>query len=297
MEVYKTRLIKTIYNSYLIRSDIEGATIIFDGEEVGTIQNGSFTFRIPQKTDLSDSHTISIKENTGTLYQKSTDYIFSTDYTEENRLQISNLKNNITDFSSYVTSTKTEYTQSYPTQVTVENITQEINLNTVQTPTTTTVPVTGEIDLTANHTTNVVEGFVEITQDESNNKINLYYSQDAGVQTSFIIYSNIERARAVLSYLGASREGLISQGYKEFLCWQDEWREGYMQATIIGDSSLLTPTQETYTFENLTEDSVTFPGVGGTFNISILEYLLNIRTNNLFLSIYFFNRTNSYYYS
>lgn len=269
MEVYKTRLIKTIYNSYLIRSDIEGATIIFDGEEVGTIQNGSFTFRIPQKTDLSDSHTISIKENTGTLYQKPTDYILSTDYTEENKLQLSNLDNNITNFSTYVTSTKTEYTQSYPTQVTVENITQEINLNTVQTPTTTTVPVTGEIDLTANHTTNVVEGFVEITQDESNNKINLYYSQDAGVQTSFIIYSNIEGARAILNNsLGTSREGLISQGYKEFLLWQDEWKEGYMQATIVGDSSLLTPTQETYTFENLTEDPVTFPGVGGTFNIS-----------------------------
>ena len=271
MEVYKTRLIKTIYNSYLIRSDIEGAVIIFDGEEVGTIQNGSFTFRIPQKTDLSDSHTISIKENTGTLYQKPTDYIFSTDYTEENRLQISNLKNNITDFSTYVISTKTEYTQSYPTQVTVENITQEINLNTVQTPTTTTVPVTGEIDLTANHTTNVVEGFVEITQDESNNKINLYYSQAAGVQTQFTVNSNIEGASVAISYITSTsnmKTGNIVDGTCTINYWQDEWEEGQMQASVTGDPSLLTPTQETYTFENLTEDPVTFPGVGGIFNIS-----------------------------
>lgn len=271
MEIYKKRLIKTVYNSYLVTSDIEGATVIFDGEEVGTIQNGSFTFRIPQKTDLSDSHTISIKENTGTLYQKPTDYVLSTDYTEENRLQISNLKNDIIDFSSYVTSTKTTYTQSYPTQVTVENITQEINLNTVQTPNTTTVPVTGELDINANHTTNVVEGFVEITQDESNNKINLYYSQAAGVQTQFTVNSNIEGASVAISYITSTsnmKTGNIVDGTCTINYWQDEWEEGQMQAAITGDSSLLTPTQETYTFENLTEDPVTFPGVGGTFNIS-----------------------------
>lgn len=271
MEIYKKRLIKTIYNSYLVTSDIEGATVIFDGEEVGTIQNGSFTFRIPQKTDLSDSHTISIKENTGTLYQKPTDYVLSTDYTEENRLQISNLKNDIIDFSSYVTSTKTTYTQSYPTQVTVENITQEINLNTVQTPNTTTVPVTGELDINANHTTNVVEGFVEITQDESNNKINLYYSQAAGVQTQFTVNSNIEGASVAISYITSTsnmKTGNIVDGTCTINYWQDEWEEGQMQAAITGDSSLLTPTQETYTFENLTEDPVIFQGVGGTFNIS-----------------------------
>ena len=271
MEIYKKRLIKTVYNSYLVTSDIEGATVIFDGEEVGTIQNGSFTFRIPQKTDLSDSHTISIKENTGTLYQKPTDYVLSTDYTEENRLQISNLKNDIIDFSSYVTSTKTTYTQSYPTQVTVENITQEINLNTVQTPNTTTVPVTGELDINANHTTNVVEGFVEITQDESNNKINLYYSQAAGVQTQFTVNSNIEGASVAISYITSTsnmKTGNIVDGTCTINYWQDEWEEGQMQAAITGDSSLLTPTQETYTFENLTEDPVIFQGVGGTFNIS-----------------------------
>lgn len=231
MEIYKKRLIKTVYNSYLVTSDIEGATVIFDGEEVGTIQNGSFTFRIPQKTDLSDSHTISIKENTGTLYQKPTDYVLSTDYTEENRLQISNLKNDIIDFSSYVTSTKTTYTQSYPTQVTVENITQEINLNTVQTPNTTTVPVTGELDINANHTTNVVEGFVEITQDESNNKINLYYSQAAGVQTQFTVNSNIEGASVAISYITSTsnmKTGNIVDGTCTINYWQDEWEEGQM---------------------------------------------------------------------
>lgn len=68
MEIYKKRLIKTVYNSYLIISDIEGATVIFDGEEVGVITNGTFTYRIEQELDLANSHTISVQG--GTLYQK-----------------------------------------------------------------------------------------------------------------------------------------------------------------------------------------------------------------------------------
>ena len=271
MEVYKKRLIKTIYNSYLIRSDIEGATIIFDNEEVGTINNGSFTYRIPQKTDLSDSHTISIKENTGTLYQKPTDYILSTDFTEDNRFPISNLANNITlQVGDQITSTKTTYTQSYPSSVTVEPNTQEIDLNTVQAPSTETVNITGNnITLPANHTTNPVQGEIEITQDESGKEITFHYEQAAGVQTPFIVNSDIEGATVTISNgLLISKEGTISQGSCQILFWQDEWEDGSMTALVSGSGDLLTPTQETYTFVNNTEDPVEFAGIGGDFNIS-----------------------------
>ena len=272
MEVYKTRLIKTIYNVYLIKSDIEGATVIFDGEEVGTIQNGSFTYQLPQKTDLADSHTISIKENTGTLYQKPIDYIFSTIYTEEDRYQVSNLQNSITlevGGEGNITSIKTTYTQSYPSHVVVENISQDIELNTVQTPSSELVGITGNLlDVQVNHTTNPIQGEIEITQDESGNKMNFPYEQAAGVQTPFTVNSDIEGATVTISNGNTiSKQGTISQGSCQILFWQDEWEEGSMTAQVSGDSSLLKPEEETYTFSNNTEDPVVFQGVGGDFLI------------------------------
>lgn len=272
MEIYKTRLIKTIYNVYSIKSDIEGATVIFDGEEVGTIQNGSFTYQLPQKTDLADSHTISIKENTGTLYQKPIDYILSTVYTEEDRYPVSNLQNSITlevEGEGNITSVKTSYTQSYPSQVVVENISQDIELNTVQTPSSELVGITGNLlNVPANHTTNPIQGEIEITQDESGNKMSFPYEQAAGVQTSFTVNSDIEGATVTISNGNTiSKQGTISQGSCQILFWQDEWEEGSMTAQVSGDNSLLKPEEETYTFSNNTEDPVVFQGVGGDFLI------------------------------
>ena len=267
MEIYKKRLIKTVYNSYLIISDIEGATVIFDEEEVGVITNGTFTYRIEQELDLANSHTVSVQG--GTLYQKNPDYILSSEYNSENRFSVSNLSQTITlESGVHFISTKTSYTGSYPKQVIVENKTQEINLDTIQTPSTEQIAVTGNsITVSANHTTETIDGSCTIIQNESGKQLEFLYTQAAGVQTTFTINSDIEGATATI--IGnISKEGIINAGSCQLLFWQDEWTEGNVQASVSGDSSLLTPEQETYTFTNQTSNNPSFVGVGNTYNIS-----------------------------
>lgn len=60
MRIFKVRAAKTKYNYYTINSDIEGADVIFDGEQIGVIENGKFVYKIEQKTD-AESHIVKVK--------------------------------------------------------------------------------------------------------------------------------------------------------------------------------------------------------------------------------------------
>ena len=112
-----------------------------------------------------------------------------------------------------------------------------------------------------------IDGSCTIIQNESNKQLEFLYTQAAGVQTTFTINSDIEGATAII--IGnISKEGIINDGSCQLSFWQDEWTEGNVQASVSGDSSLLTPEQETYTFTNQTSNNPSFVGVGNTYNIS-----------------------------
>lgn len=48
MRIYKTRLAKTKYHTYIVRSDIEGADVLFDGVNIGQISNGVYYHKIKE---------------------------------------------------------------------------------------------------------------------------------------------------------------------------------------------------------------------------------------------------------
>lgn len=60
MRIFKVRAAKTKYNYYTINSDIEGADVIFDGKQIGVIENGKFVCKIEEKTDTG-SHTVKVE--------------------------------------------------------------------------------------------------------------------------------------------------------------------------------------------------------------------------------------------
>lgn len=257
------RLCRISYIAYTVVSDIEGATVLFDNEDVGTITGGKLTIRIKEEEDTG-THTVAVQG--GTLKQKDDEYKFS----HLVKGQIPNTANaswNVTDFAN-ITSTKTSYTAKYPAQGQVTLESRMITLNTEYDESSQTVSYTPTTFSTeVNHTLETIPVIVKLTQAESGKEMNINLLQDVGIQYSYTVYSDIENATVNLmdgeEVLDTST---IQDGNHVFTLWHDKAKSS-LNINVTGDGSLLLPAEQTYLFQN-NSGKINLPGIGGTFNIA-----------------------------
>lgn len=241
MRIFKVRAAKTKYNYYTINSDIEGADVIFDGEQIGVIENGKFICKIEQKTDTG-SHTVKVEN--GTLVNKDAIYYLSTKTT----LTIPAAGGRYNFNTDNINSTKVTYTPSYPAQTTIEANTA-VDLNTVQTPTNSNVGFTPTYyDIAKNDTLAIKDHNVELTQDESGNKVTVTIKQEANVNVNYTVNSDIEGTEVQFSINNSdfTPVGNITGGTLNFnILKTDTASTVYIK--LVGGT--LPETKETYIFE------------------------------------------------
>lgn len=241
MRIFKVRVVKTKYNYYTINSDIEGADVIFDGEQIGVIENGKFICKIEEKTDTG-SHTVKVEN--GTLVNKDTIYYLSAKTT----LTIPAAGGRYNFNTDNINSTKVTYTPSYPAQTTIEANTA-VNLNTVQTPTNSNVGFTPTYyDIAKNDTLAAKDHSVELIQDESNKKVTVTIKQEANVNVNYIVNSDIEGAEVQFSIDNSdfTPVGNITSGTLNFNILQTD-TASTVYIKLVGGT--LPETKETYIFE------------------------------------------------
>lgn len=241
MRIFKVRVAKTKYNYYTINSDIEGADVIFDGEQIGVIENGKFICKIEQKIDTG-SHTVKVEN--GTLINKDTIYYLS----EKTTLTIPASGGRYNFNTDNINSTKVTYTPSYPAQTTIEANTA-VDLNTVQTPTNSNVGFTPTYyDIAKNDTLATKDHNVELTQDESGKKVTVTIKQEANVNVNYTVNSDIEGAEVQFSINNSdfTPVGNITDGTLNFnILKTDTASTVYIK--LVGGT--LPETKETYIFE------------------------------------------------
>lgn len=241
MRIFKVRAAKTKYNYYTINSDIEGADVIFDGEQIGVIENGKFVCKIEEKTDTG-SHTVKVEN--GTLVNKDTIYYLSANTT----LTIPAAGGRYNFNTDNINSTKVTYTPSYPAQTTIEANTT-VDLNTVQTPTNSNVGFTPTYyDIAKNDTLAAKDHNVELTQDESGKKVTVTIKQEANVNVNYTVNSDIEGAEVQFSINNSdfTPVGNITDGTLNFnILKTDTASTVYIK--LVGGT--LPETKETYIFE------------------------------------------------
>lgn len=241
MRIFKVRAAKTKYNYYTINSDIEGANVIFDGEQIGVIENGKFVCKIEEKTDTG-SHTVKVEN--GTLVNKDTIYYLSAKIA----LIIPAAGGRYNFNTDNINSTKVTYTPSYPAQTTIEANTA-VDLNTVQTPANSNVGFTPTYyDIAKNDTLAAKDHNVELTQDESGKKVTVTIKQDANVNVNYTVNSDIEGAEVQFSINNNdfTPVGNITDGTLNFnILKTDTASTVYIK--LVGGT--LPETKETYIFE------------------------------------------------
>lgn len=241
MRIFKVRAAKTKYNYYTINSDIEGADVIFDGEQIGVIENGKFVCKIEEKTDTG-SHTVKVEN--GTLVNKDTIYYLSAKTT----LTISAAGGRYNFNTDNINSTKVTYTPNYPAQTTIKANTA-VDLNTVQTPANSNVGFTPTYyDIAKNDTLAAKDHNIELTQDESDKKVTVTIKQDANVNVNYTVNSDIEGTEVQFSINNSdfTPVGNITDGTLNFnILKTDTASTVYIK--LIGGT--LPETKETYIFE------------------------------------------------
>lgn len=241
MRIFKVRAAKTKYNYYTINSDIEGADVIFDEEQIGVIEDGKFVYKIEEKIDTG-SHTVKVEN--GTLVNKDTIYYLSAKIA----LTIPASGGRYNFNTDNINSTKVTYTPSYPAQTTIEANTA-VDLNTVQTPTNSNVGFTPTYyDIAKNDTLAVKDHNVELTQDESGKKVTVTIKQDANVNVNYTVNSDIEGAEVQFSINNSDfiPIGNITDGTLNFnILKTDTASTVYIK--LVGGT--LPETKETYIFE------------------------------------------------
>lgn len=257
------RLCRISYIAYTVVSDIEGATVLFDNEDVGTIIGGKLTIRIKEEEDTG-THTVAVQG--GTLKQKPDEYKFS----HLVKGQVPNTANaswNVTDFAN-ITSTKTSYAAKYPAQGQVTLESRMITLNTEYDESSQAVSYTPTTFSTeVNHTLETVPVIVKLTQAESGKEMNVNLIQDAGVQYDYTVYSDIEGATVhLIDGEEVIETSTIQNGNHVFTLWHDKAKSS-LNINVTGDGSLLPPAEQTYLFQN-NSGKINLPGIGGTFNIA-----------------------------
>ena len=241
MRIFKVRAAKTKYNYYTINSDIEGADVIFDGEQIGVIENGKFVCKIEEKIDTG-SHTVKVEN--GTLVNKDTIYYLSAKIA----LTIPAAGGRYNFNTDNINSTKVTYTPSYPAQTTIKANTA-VDLNTVQTPANSNVGFTPTYyDIAKNDTLAAKDHNVELTQDESGKKVTVTIKQEANVNVNYTVNSDIEDAEVQFSINNSdfTPVGNITGGTLNFnILKTDIASTVYIK--LVGGT--LPETKETYIFE------------------------------------------------
>lgn len=257
MRIYKTRLAKTKYHTYIVRSDIEGADVLFDGINVGQISNGVYYHKI-KETEDTGTHTVQLQN--GTLPVEDVNYRFI----PKQNFTIDANGGRIEFNDSNITSEK--ITTTYSSNGTIETLTIENNSCTINAhtdATTTNVPFGPTYyDVPANETKDNKTYSLTLHQDESNKRIGFTIRQYPGVEYTYTIISDIEGARVL-----ANNEpvGFINDGNCQFTKWNN--KAGSLRIVLV-EGTLVTK-EDGYTFE-VAKPTTNVSADGGTFDVSTI---------------------------
>ena len=242
--------------TYTVKSNIEGATVKFGTETVGTIKDGQL---VVTKWNNHAAASYSVSFTGGTLVPKETEYTFSI-----KDIPIQSAEAGSVNLSSYITSSKKVYTPQRPTGTVSRN--NSITLNTTYTSATSNVtysPTT--ITVTENQTTKPVDYNKTITQDESGKTVTAEFQQSAGVRYSYTVNSDVEGAK--VSFSGISDTGTITDGKYTLIRWNSHAATSYT-VSLSGGTMPKKATQ--YGLKN-TLSSTTVPATGKSYSKFIEE--------------------------
>lgn len=257
MRIYKTRLAKTKYHTYIIRSNIEGADIIFDNQVVGQISNGVYYHKIKEQEDTG-THTVQLQN--GTLPVEDVIYKFGPRGNLTIDADGGNIIFNDTNFTSEKVITTYSSNNTIET-LTIENNSCTINANSSETtsnvqfgPTSYYVP--------ANETKDYKTYPITFYQDESNKRIGIAIRQRPGAEYKYFIVSDIEGARVLANN---KTVGFINNGECQFSRWNN--KAVPLNITLI-EGTLVTK-EDGYTFE-VANPTSNVSANGGTFDVSTI---------------------------
>lgn len=255
MRIYKTRLAKTKYHTYIIRSNIEGADIIFDNQVVGQISNGVYYHKIKEQEDTG-THTVQLQN--GTLPVEEVEYRFTA-------LKGLSIDANGGDFifdDSIVTSDKITTTYSYNNTIetlTIENNSCTINAYNDATRTDVSFSPT-RYNISANESLGLRQIPVTLVQEESNKRMTVVIRQFEGVEHTYTVNSDIEGASVIAS---SETVGTINNGTCQFTKWNNKATD--LSITLSGGT--LVTKEDGYTFE-VANPTSNVSADGGTFDVS-----------------------------
>lgn len=239
--------------TYTIKSDIEGATVKFGSETVGTIIDGQL---IVTKWNNHAASSYAVTLSGGTMVSKATEYTFTC-----KDLPIQSAEAGTLNLSSYITSTKKVYTPKRPSGNVNRN--GSLTLNTTYTSATSNVtysPTT--VSIAENQTTNAKNHSVSITQSESNKKITVEYQQSAGVRYTYTVNSNINGSSVRFSN---GSTGTIANGKYILTLWNSH-APSSLTFTLSG-GTVSEPDPWEYQFD-VTALGGTSTGSGDTYSAS-----------------------------
>lgn len=258
MRIYKTRLAKTKYHTYIIRSDIEGADVLFDNINVGQISDGIFYYKVKEKEDTG-SHIVQLQN--GSFPVKEDEYTFSKAI---DNYSINADGGTYTFNNENIISTKRTYIYVANTEIktiTIEN--NECVINAVETYQDFEVNFTPETyDIDNNETTESKSYSIVLTQSESNKTLNIDIIQEAGVLHNYTILSDCEGAQVSID--GTNR-GTIIDGQFVYSVWNSK-APASVNASLTG--GLPANPSPDYTF-NITQSSLSFIEDGETKSLNI----------------------------
>lgn len=238
--------------SYTVNSDIEGATVLANGENVGTIENGKCVFT---KWNTHAAESYPIKFEGGTLVPKSDEYKLSNSTVPA----VSQLGATL-DLDQYITSTVRTYTPYSPTGSVTKNGSVTLNTKYNYKDSDTAYTISGDLVFDENQTTNKVTRTFTVTQTKSGKKITITVTQNAGVKYTYTIKSNIEGATVKF---GSETVGTITDGQLIVTKWNNHAASSYA-VTLSGGTMVSKATEYTFTCKDLPIQSAE----AGTINLS-----------------------------
>ena len=257
MRIYKTRLAKTKYHTYIVRSNIENADVLFDGINVGQISNGVYYHKIKESEDIG-THTVQLQNGTLPVEKVHYGFIPKQSFTiDPNGGRIVFNKSNIE--SEKITTT-------YSSNDSIETLTTENNICTINAriyeiidnlsfrPT--------YYDVPANETKDNKTYSVTLYQDESNERLTVIISQQAGTEHTYTVNSDIEGATVIA---GSEIVGTINNGTCRFIKWNSKATD--LSITLSGGT--LVTKEDGYTFEVATPTK-NVSADGGIFDVSTI---------------------------
>lgn len=257
MRIYKTRLAKTKYHTYIVRSDIEGADVLFDGINVGQISNGVYYHKIKESEDTG-THTIQLQN--GTLPVEEVHYAFI----HKQNFTIDANGDRIVFNNSNIESEK--ITTIYSSNDIIKTLTIENNICTILARRRELIDNLSfrptYYDVPANETKDNKTYSVTLYQDESNERLTVTISQQAGTEHTYTVNSDIEGAIVIA---GSEIVGTINNGTCRFTKWNSKATD--LSITLSGGT--LVTKEDGYTFEVATPTK-NVSADGGIFDVSTI---------------------------